>query len=427
MDNKILNLVFIFKGKGKNVKKIECFEKTKKIMEEKIKHKDIDSIMIGSVPFFITDYDTNSPLPISLLKDSPFYNYILVNQNLMRNTLKKESLFKIPLLSKHIPKNNFAFSSSDSDEIFVYPISIKTKKTNLHINNYILSIKKDIEQQILSVFKEVIYFDNFIGSLILYPDYSIVSEYVLKSISSFNYSKDNNIYKNEVNKILSINNKNYKFHRIYTDNKNIILPCFAQEDFSLLIKDIFKINNIPPEYDKDIILKQISLWKTYYFETLSAKRTLEYMNYSVKFVRGDSNFILDNNLNYLNEDSSYERNISTIIEKECNELRSFVNNIIMFQSKTFLDKKFSKLYFTVDISDENYVNAIYATFLDDNDNIVNVHNFYGDITLDISDIISSSFHFLSKKGCEVFESKNLSFLVDSDSLITIVRNDFLAS
>ena len=384
---KTINLIMMFYGQFYHAKEINDYSFAKQKIDQFINKDQILSITISGRPFLLnneTSFDVSN---------SDFYNYLFTNQILLENTIKENKKnVHIPILSKNIKE--YA-SKTTNKELFCYAVTLNVKDDfSINDNKYIQSAKKDIEQQILNIFQETLDESiSYVGNLIIFTDSNITTEYIIKTIlnkKNINEKEDENeLYRLKLNTVIGLKESFFYPYMFFIDNKNIYLPGYTHEDFSTVISEMENKSNLKL-FSSIGQFELISMWKKLYYDILVTKRTLENMNFNVKLVRGNSNLINNGDVSYLYEESDYTNSIKNTINYECNQFRSNVYNILMFETR-YNNNKEKTLSFTIENSlDKNYIDAIYLSYYDKDNNIVYTHNFYGDIHVDVaSNIINT--------------------------------------
>lgn len=400
---KTVNLIMMFHGESYHAKEINDYEFIKQKINKFIDKEKILSMTISGKPFIL---DNETSFDVS---KSDFYNYMFTNQILLENTIKENNVnVHIPILSKNLKEYS---KKTQNKELFCYGITININDDlNIVENKYVQSIKSEFEDQFLNIFKDILDENiSYVGNLILFADSNITTEYIIKTILNKKYIDDhkNNdeLYRLKLNTVIGFKDKFFYPYLFFIDNKNIYLPGYTHEDFSSIISDMEVKNNIKP-FSSMGQFEIISIWKKLYYDILVTKRTLEKMGFVAKLVRGDNDLINNGDVSYLYEESDYINNNKNTINYECNQFRSNVFNILMFESR-YNNNKEHLVSFTIESSlDENYVDAIYLSYYDKDNNLINTHNFYGDIHSGVCANIINTILKISKQNKIIVKNNN---------------------
>lgn len=400
---KTVNLIMMFYGNSYHAKEINDYEFIRQKINEFIDKEKIISMSISGRPFLLnneTSFDVSN---------SDFYNYMFTNQILLENTIKENNCnVHVPIVSKNLKEYS---KKTPNKELFCYGITINIDDNiNISENKYIQSVKKEFEAQFLNIFNEILDESiKYVGNLILFTDSNITTEYIIKTIlnlKKINENKNNDdLYRLKLNTVIGLKDKFFYPYVFFIDNKNIYLPGYTHEDFSSIISDMETKNNLKP-FSSIGQFEIISIWKKLYYDILVTKRTLEKMGFNVKLVRADNNLINNGDVSYLYEESDYTNNDKNTINFECNQFRSNVFNILMFESR-YNNHKEHLVSFTIESSlDENYVDSIYLSYYDKNNELIYTHNFYGDINSNVCANIINTILKISEKNKIIVKNNN---------------------
>lgn len=422
MENKkerVMYLTPIIKVKNGKQNKFNNYNETRKIIESSISDvfskNGITHAFMSGKPFYISGKNEDAK-DTFILNQSEFYSINHIMESLLLTTKRKtEENFYSLVKSEHLPKSIFDKPDVEKDTYYItYPITVilSDNTESIFKSGFSLFLKEDIQDAIHNMFNELL--ESFISvkTIGLTPYTVSAQEAILKIIQAEDYS-ENGITRITMSQTLSISNPSFNkviekpLNLFYKDKNNITLPCHAYEDISFIMGAMEREAGIPVLIEENTSI-YVNTWISNALNMNIVKNTLNDLGYETGIARSDFGYTIEGDFSNTYKDFYSPLNIEKELEKEYNYGYNVVKVETGDTSIDFIKENCKAMYIYYqefqnnDVfynhGNETITISVMVSYLSHKNNLICSENFYGHITNEVKENISSWLYNKSKKS-----------------------------